>query len=128
VKLDFTPTVEEDGSVTLKVAPEVSQLDFTNPLALNGFDLPTVVTRKSETTVNLAAGEYLVIGGLRQEEKSKNVHRVPILGQIPLLGFFFSSTSYSVTNRDLMVVVSPDVLAGGSAQMPELPTDRPEQK
>lgn len=128
VKLDFTPTVEEDGSITLKVAPEVSQLDFTNALALNGFNLPTVVTRKSETTVNLAAGEYLVIGGLRQEERSKNVHRVPILGQIPLLGFFFSSTSYSVTNRDLMVVVSPDVLAGGSAQMPELPTDRPEQK
>jgi len=128
VRLSFAPTVEEDGSVTLKVAPEVSQLDFTNPLALNGFNLPSVVTRKSETTVNLEAGQYLVIGGLRQDEKTKVVRRVPILGHIPLLGFFFSNTEVETTGRELMVVVSPDVLTGGSAQMPELPTDRPEPK
>lgn len=127
VRLAFAPTVEEDGSITLKVAPEVSQLDFTNPLALNGFNLPAVVTRKSETTVNLEPGEYLVIGGLRQEEKTRVVRRVPVLGHIPLLGFFFSNTENETTERELMVVVSPDVLAGGSAQMPELPTDRPDK-
>lgn len=128
VRLAFAPKVEENGTITLKVAPEVSQLDFTNPLALNGFNLPSVVTRKSETMVNMKAGEYLVIGGLRQEEKTRVVRRVPILGHIPLLGFFFSSSNIQKTARELMVVVSPDVLVGGSAQMPELPTDRPERK
>lgn len=124
VRLSFKPTVEEDGRITLEVAPEVSQLDFTNPLALNGFNLPTVVSRKSSTTVNLGSGEYLAIGGLKQTEKVKSVRRVPILGQIPLLGFFFSNTSVQNVERELLVVVTPELIEATS-QAPALPTDRP---
>jgi len=124
VKLGFKPTVEDDGSITLKVAPEVSQLDFTNPLALNGFSLPTVVSRKSSTTVNLGSGEYLAIGGLKQTDKTKSVRRVPILGQIPLLGFFFSNTSVQNVERELLVVVTPE-LVEATSQAPALPTDHP---
>jgi len=128
VKVDFTPTVEEDGRITLKVDPEVSQLDFTNPLALTGFNLPTVVTRKSSTTVNLAAGEYLAIGGLKQTEQTRVVRRVPILGHIPLLGFFFSNSEVRVVERELVVLVTPDIVEGGMTQEPALPTDRPMER
>ena len=62
VKVDFTPTVGEDGSITLEVSPEVSQLDFSNGIEINGFKIPALVTRKTATTVRLNPGEHLVIG------------------------------------------------------------------
>lgn len=125
VKVDFKPEVGEDGAITLHVEPEVSQLDFTNPLALNGFTLPIVVTRKTATTVRMNSGEHLVIGGLKQTDRSKNTKKVPILGDIPLLGFFFSTTRTENVERELVVVVSPEILDGASTTMPALPTDRP---
>jgi len=125
VKVDFTPTVREDGSIDLKVAPEVSQLDFSNPLALNGFTVPTLISRKTSTTVHLQSGENLVIGGLKQTDRLKAIKRVPILGQIPLIGLLFSSTRIDKVDRELLVVVSPETISGGNSQMPKLPTDRP---
>lgn len=125
VKVEFTPTVEDDGSITLNVAPEVSELDFTNPLTLSGFVIPLVVTRKTSTTVHLNAGEHLVIGGLKQTDKTRVVRKVPILGDIPLLGFFFTNTQTENVERDLLVVVSPEMIDGGSTTLPRLPTDAP---
>jgi pilus assembly protein CpaC len=125
VKVEFTPTVEDDGSILLNVAPEVSQLDFTNPLTLSGFVIPILVTRKTSTTVHLNPGEHLVIGGLKQTEKNKVVRKVPVLGDIPLLGFFFTNTKTESTERDLLVVVSPEMVEGGSTTLPRLPTDAP---
>ena len=121
VKVEFTPTVQEDGSVTLKVAPEVSQIDFTNPLALAGFRIPTIVTRKTSTTVHLNGGEHLVIGGLKQAEKTKSVRRVPILGHIPILSLVFSSSRTERVERELLVVVSPEVVSSGLKTLPTLP-------
>ena len=128
VKVDFTPTVDADGGITLKVAPEVSDLDFTNPLQLNGFVVPLISTRKTSTTVHLNAGEHLVIGGLKQTTHTKVVKKVPVLGDIPLLNLFFSATHNEDIDRDLLVVVSPEMLAGGSSKLPALPTDRPLKK
>ena len=127
VKVDFTPTVEENGSITLKVAPEVSQIDFSNPLALAGFTVPTIVTRKTSTTVQLDSGEHLVIGGLKQSEKLKKTKRVPVLGSIPLVGFFFTHSDNESVERELLVVVSPEIIEG-SASMPKLPTDSKESR
>ncbi len=123
VKVDFTPTVQEDGSIVLEVAPEVSALDFTNALTLSGFTVPLLVTRRTSTTVHLNPGEHLVIGGLKQHDKTKTVNKVPILGNIPLLGFFFTSTQTEDTEKDLLVVVSPEMVEGGSTTLPRLPTD-----
>ncbi len=123
IRLEFTPTVERDGSITLQVSPEVSQLDFTNPLQLNGFVVPTVNTRKTTTTVRLNAGENLVIGGLKQTDRNKTVNKVPLLGDIPLVGTLFSHTKTESVDRELLVVVSPEMMEGGSATMPRLPTD-----
>lgn len=125
VRLNFTPTVEEDNSITLKVAPEVSQIDFSNPLALSGFTVPSLISRKASTTVNLNAGEHLVIGGLKQTDKVKVVKRIPVLGHIPLLGFFFSNTRVENVDHDLLVVVSPELVEAAASSLPALPTDRP---
>jgi pilus assembly protein CpaC len=124
VKLNFTPTVEENNSITLKVAPEVSQIDFSNSLTLSGYVVPTLISRKASTTVNLNAGEHLVIGGLKQMEKVKSVRRVPVLGRIPGLGFFFTNTRTENVERDLLVVVSPELVEAAAATLPALPTDR----
>jgi pilus assembly protein CpaC len=124
VRLGFTPDVEEDGSITLHVAPEVSQLDFTNPLTLSGFTVPTLITRKTATTVTMKSGEHLVIGGLKHSDRNKVVRKVPLLGSIPLLGFFFTNTRTETVEREMLVVVSPEVLAGASTTLPALPTDR----
>ena len=124
VRLEFTPTVEEDGSITLKVAPEVSQLDFSNGVTLSSFQIPSLISRKASTTVNLRPGEHLAIGGLKQTERTKTVRRVPILGHIPLLGFFFTHTSTANVDRDLLVVVSPEMVEAASSTLPPLPTDR----
>jgi pilus assembly protein CpaC len=125
--LNFTPTVEEDNSITLKVAPELSELDFSNSLNLSGFSIPTLVSRKASTTVNLHSGEHLAIGGLKQTGKTKIVRRVPILGHIPLLGFFFTNTRTESVERDLLVVVSPEIIEQASTVVPPLPTD-PKEK
>lgn len=120
VKVEFTPVVMDDGRISLKVETEVSQIDFTNPLALSGFTLPTIITRETGTTVEMNSGEHLVIGGLKQTEKSNKVRRVPILGRIPLLGFFFTNTVDDVVERELVVVVSPEIVDATSGAMPNL--------
>ncbi len=124
VKINFTPTVEENNSITLNVTPEVSQIDFSNALTLSGFVVPTLISRKASTTVNLNSGEHLVIGGLKQMEKVKAVKRVPVLGRIPLLGLLFTNTRTENVERDLLVVVSPELVEAAAATLPALPTDR----
>lgn len=120
VKVDFTPVVHEDSSLTLTVTPEVSRPDYSNPLTLAGFVVPSLVTRRASTTVNLRPGEHLVIGGLRQEDKLKTVKRVPLLGNIPLLGTFFTSTSVDNTVRELILVISPDMVVAQAVEPAEL--------
>ena len=124
VRLNFTPTVEENNSITLQVAPELSQIDFGNAVTVSGFAVPSLISRKTSTTVSMQSGEHLVISGLKQTEKTKVVRRVPVLGYIPILGFFFSNTHTQSVDRDLLVVVSPEIIEGASMTMPALPTDR----
>jgi pilus assembly protein CpaC len=122
VQVEFTPTVEEDSTITLVVDAEVSQLDFNNSLTLSGFNVPSVVTRRTATTVGLRDGEYLVIGGLKQTDRTKHVDKVPVLGSIPVLGWFFSHSVTDAQERELLIVISPQVLAAAAA-LPPLPTD-----
>jgi pilus assembly protein CpaC len=123
VKVEFTPTVQDDGSIILEVAPEVSQLNFAQGIEINGFRIPSLTSRKTGTTVRLDPGQHLVIGGLKQSENVKTVRRIPVLGQIPILGFFFSHSSTEKVDRDLLLVVSPEMVNGGTRQLPQLPTD-----
>jgi pilus assembly protein CpaC len=110
VGIGFVPTIVDSGVINLKVAPEVSSLDFANGIVLSGFRIPALRTRKAETTVELKDGEVLVIGGLMMEEETDNVRRIPLLGHIPLLGMLFSDTQKSTTQSELLFVVSAHII------------------
>lgn len=122
VKVDFTPTVMEDNRISLKVAPEVSALDFTitQIVPLSGFTVPALITRRTETTVDMNEREFLVIGGLKDETDIKTVKKVPVLGDIPLLGFFFRNTVTEKQERELMVIVSPELITPSTGALPQL--------
>lgn len=120
VKVDFLPTVQDDGSIVLQVMPEVSQLNFAQGVEINGFRIPSLVTRRTDTTVRLEPGQNLVIGGLKQTENTKTVRRIPLIGSVPLLGFFFSHTTVEKVQRELVLVVSPEMIVG-DRKMPALP-------
>jgi pilus assembly protein CpaC len=127
VKVDFLPTIVDEGVINLKIAPEVSSLDFGNGIVLSGFQIPALRTRKATTTVELRNRETLVIGGLLMEEETRFETRIPLLGDIPLLGYLFRSERVAKTTNELLLVVSPRIVRA----LPEgtrvpLPTDEPE--
>lgn len=123
VRLEFTPVVQEDGSIRLKVAPEVSEPDYSRSI----FGVPPLTSRKASTTVTLNPGEYLIIGGLKQTDRNKLVRKIPILGQIPVLGALFTYYRNQTTTKELMVVVSPELVEAATT-MPALPTEKPNQR
>jgi Flp pilus assembly secretin CpaC len=128
VKVDFLPTIVDEGVINLRVAPEVSSLDFSNGIVLSGFRVPALRTRRAQTTVELRDRETLVIGGLMMEEESRYESRIPILGDIPGLGLLFRSTRSSTSVSELLLVVSPHIVRA----LPEgtrvpLPTDEPSE-
>jgi pilus assembly protein CpaC len=125
IRVDFTPTIAADSTILLKVAPEVSALDFTNAVVLSGYTVPSVVTRRASTTVSLKGGEHLVIGGLHQTDRTRSVKRIPVLGSLPWIGALFSSTSTDSLSRELVIVVSPELIQSAATVMPALPTDAP---
>jgi Flp pilus assembly secretin CpaC len=127
VKVDFVPTIVDEGVINLKIAPEVSSLDFSNGIEISGFRIPAMRTRRAQTTVELRNGETMVIGGLLMEEEIKFERRIPLLGDIPILGHLFRSDRKARTLSELLLVVSPQIVRA----LPEgtkvpLPTDKSE--
>ena len=116
IRLRFTPTITRGGSIRLKVAPEVSSLDFSNPLIFGGFTIPSLLTRRAETEVEMKNGQYLAIAGLVDNTMTDNMTKVPILGDIPILGQFFRSKDARQRRTELLVLVSPKLI---------LPSDTP---
>lgn len=110
VKLNFIPTVLDSNRVRLFVAPEVSAPDNTHAVLLNGYVVPGIVTRRISTTVEMRDGEVLVIGGLKQREVTKTSSKFPILGDIPLVSLLFKHTKTETLDRDLVIVVSPQIV------------------
>ncbi|MBN1550443.1 pilus assembly protein N-terminal domain-containing protein [bacterium] len=110
VKLKFVPTVLDSELVNVKVAAEVSSLDFENGITLSGFRIPSLITRKAKTTVELQKGQYLVIGGLLSTEIIKTVSKIPVLGQIPILGKLFSSSRFINEETELIIMLSPEII------------------
>jgi pilus assembly protein CpaC len=123
VRLEFTPYVQEDGTIRLQVAPEVSEPDWTRSV----IGVPPLNTRKASTLVTLNPGEKLVIGGLKADYTTKLHRSIPVLGQIPILGALFSYSRNQTTTKDLLFVVSPELVTAGTAR-PALPTDKAGRK
>jgi len=104
VRLQFTPVIMPNGNIHLKVAPEVSTLDFANALTISGFTVPALSTRRAETEFELQDGQSFVIAGLMDNRVTDIYNKIPGLGDIPILGNFFRSKSVQKNNSELMVL------------------------
>ena len=89
VWLDFTPNVNDDGMVQLKVAPEVSALDYTNAVVISGYTVPAISTRRAETQVELRDGQSFAISGLLDHRTTDIFNKMPGIGDVPILGQLF---------------------------------------
>jgi pilus assembly protein CpaC len=122
VRLQFTPVIMPNGNIHLKVAPEVSTLDFANALTISGFTVPALSTRKAETEFELQDGQSFVIAGLMDNRVTDIYNKIPGLGDIPILGNFFRSKSLQKSNSELMVLCTVRRISP-NAEQPALPKD-----
>ena len=123
VRLKFTPVIQPNGNIHLRVAPEVSTLDLADGVSIGGTVIPALSTRKAETEFELQDGQSFVIAGLLDNRVTSIGNKVPYLGDIPILGNFFKSKSAQKSNSELMVLctvhrVSPSVQAPKGPAMP----------
>ncbi len=111
IQLSVTPTINDEGYVTMKVKPEVSSVisTLTTP---SGNQIPIIDTSLAETTVMVKDGVSIILGGLRKEEKTSNVEQVPLFSKIPLLGALFRSSSKGVEKTELLVMLTPHIVSG----------------
>ncbi len=110
VKLNFAPIVQDNGLVRLGVAPEVSQLDQANAIKINGIQVPGLITRKADTTVEMKDGDSLAIGGLFQHTYNNDIRQFPVLGSIPVIGTLFRSARWNKAETELIIIVTPHVV------------------
>lgn len=110
VKLKFTPIVNPDGTIFLKVAPEVSALDYTNAVTISGYTIPAISTRRAETQVELKDGESFSISGLLDHRTTVLLSQVPGIGKVPILGELFKSKNNTHSVEELVVIVTATVI------------------
>ena len=107
VKLNVTPTVQDNGQIRLKIAPEVSQLDPRNGVKIGGFQVPAITTRRASTSVELRDGQSFAVAGLFQQSMQQAVNQVPWAGDVPVLGALFKSTDWQRNQTELVIIVTP---------------------
>lgn len=123
VSLAFTPTVLAGGRISMRVRPEVSELSSEGAIRLNGFQVPSLTTRRAETTVELGSGQSFVIGGLLRNSSSNSTDKAPFLGDLPIIGALFRSNSFKRNETELVIVVTPYLVKPVNAGQISLPTD-----
>ncbi|HET9629497.1 MAG TPA: secretion system protein, partial [Novosphingobium sp.] len=121
VSLSYTPTVLANGRISIRVRPEVSELGES--IRQNGFDVPTINTRRAETTVELGSGQSFMIAGLLKNSTSNTVQKLPGAGDVPILGALFRSTGFKRGETELVIVVTPYLVNPVDANAIKLPTD-----
>jgi len=110
VKLQVTPTILGDGNVETVIAPEVSDLDFQDGVSLGGFVVPARKTSRLSIDVVTKAGESIVMGGLLRRQEQRVLDKIPVLGDLPILGKLFRSTHYQNSQTDVVFVMTPEIL------------------
>jgi pilus assembly protein CpaC len=126
VRLNFTPWVTNDGRIRLNVAPEVSSLDFANGLQFAGYVVPAILTRRTATDVELRPGQHLAIAGLLDNQQEASVSKIPLLGDIPIIGTFFSMRERRDRQTELLVIVTPYIVEPTDAP-PAVPPGEPSE-
>jgi pilus assembly protein CpaC len=128
--LNFQPKISSNGEIFLHVSQEVSELDFPNGVVLSGFRIPALKSRKAEAGLQLADGQTFVLAGLLDNKVQKTVSKIPLLGDIPILGALFRSTRYLNNETELMVMVTPKIVRPlNRDEIPALPSEtmKPEE-
>ncbi len=123
VKLDFTPTVLSSNKISLKVAPEVSNLSIDGQTILDGRTYPSFITRRASTTIELASGQSFALGGLLKTEEIEQLQKVPFIGEVPILGSLFRSTQFTRQETELVIIVTAYLVQPTRADTLPLPTD-----
>jgi pilus assembly protein CpaC len=123
VLLNITPTVLSDRRISLQIEPEVSSLDLNSAQAFNGLSVPGIKARRAKTTVELASGESFMLAGLLMNDESNSVSKFPFLGDIPVLGALFRSTSYNRNETELVIIAEAYVVEPSREKNLALPTD-----
>jgi pilus assembly protein CpaC len=123
VGLRFFPTVLAGNHINIKVAPEVSELDFSTAVQFQGFVVPGLSTRKAETTIELADGQSFAIAGLLRETVRDVLDKYPLLGDIPVLGALFRSRNFQKSETELVIIATPHLVKPLDERKQSLPTD-----
>lgn len=115
IKLYVTPTINRDGFITMKIKPEVSSVKTTYKYGTPQKEIPVVETSEAETTVMIKDGVTIIIGGLKRDKRKKDVSKIPIVGDIPILGFLFRNTSDTLEKSELVILLTPHILSGANS-------------
>ena len=124
VSLAFTPTILADGIINLQVEPEVSSIDPSASITVNGLTIPGLQTRRANTVLELRDGESFALAGLIRKDFATTVRQVPLLGSIPIIGALFRSSGFTKGETELVIVVTPRIVQPVKANQIQLPTDR----
>ena len=111
VKLKIEPVVDSEDKITSKVHAEVSTLDYSHGVKIDSFSVPGIATREAESEVNVRSGMTMAIGGLINSEDAKIVSKIPLLGDLPIIGRFFRHTSNTRDKRELIILITPTLVA-----------------
>ena len=123
VSLSFTPVVLEGGRISMRVRPEVSEISSENAVTIGGYEVPSLTTRRTETTVELGSGQSLMLAGLMRNNHGNSIEKTPFLGDLPILGALFRSQGFRRNETELVIVVTPYLVKPVSAHEIALPTD-----
>lgn len=123
VSLAYTPTVLSNGRISMRVRPEVSELSTQGSITLNGFQVPALTTRRTETTVELGSGQSFMIAGLMSANSQNLLDKAPGLGDVPILGNLFRSRQFRRGETELVIIVTPYLVNPVDAKDIKLPTD-----
>lgn len=111
VKLKIEPVVDSEDKITSKVHAEVSTLDYSHGVKIDSFSVPGIATREAESEVNVRSGMTMAIGGLINSEDAKIVSKIPLLGDLPIIGRFFRHTSNTRDKREVIILITPTLVA-----------------
>ena len=121
VRLNFKPTIIDEDHIRLELEPEVSTIDFANGVRFNGFVIPALRTRRAKTGVELRDGQSFALAGLLDNNETRSLSKIPVLGDIPVLGSLFKSSSFQKQETELMFIITADLVKPmNSDELPNL--------
>lgn len=121
VSLEIAPTILESGNrINMLIAPEVSSLDYSNGVTISGFTIPALRSRRASTQVTVTNGDTIILGGLIQSEDAKSIRKIPLLGDLPIIGKLFQRKEFTTGKSELIIMVTPEIIEKNAC-----PTDQP---